>query len=277
MKRKKTLGAGVSILIVTVLVITAFIRGNAQAWLLAIAFGVWTTWAVIRFMIPYIKEQRRIKKAKEIRKQCEEQDAASRKFEMPVITNPIHLVLLRHVNYRISAYIQSIHPEATWEWREEFPELIVSKGGTGRIRLFGVKNFNYADITFDQYANIVCDLLNVVPIAQSKPDATKPVPTESAEPVVAPAPTNPVDPRIWYEMQGCKVLESIINDLNSRGYSNLTILENGDIVVQQGNSKKVESTLESLPERTYWSRLCKIFEGDGIAATIKDDGLLLAW
>lgn len=277
MKRKKTLSAGVSILIVTVLVITAFIRGNAQVWLLAIAFGSWTTWAVIRFLIPYIREQRRIKKAKEIRKQCEKQDAAGRKFEMPVITNPIQLVLLRHVNYRISAYIQSIHPEATWEWREEFPELIVSKGGTGRIRLFGVENFNYADVTFDQYANIVCDLLNVVPIAQSKPDATVPAPSGPAEPVVSTTPTNPVDPRIWYEMQGCKVLQSIIHDLNSRGYSNLTILENGDIVVKQGDSNKVESTLESLPEKTYWTRLCKVFESDGIAATIKDDGLLLAW
>lgn len=277
MKRKKTLGSGVSILIVAVLAITAFIRGNAQAWLLAIAFVAWTAWAIAYFLVPYIKEQIRRKKAKEIRRQCEEQDAASKKFEIPVITNPVNLVLLRHVNYRISAYIQSIYPEATWEWREEFPELIVSKGGTGRIRLFGIDNFNYADVTFDQYANIDCELMNVVPIAQSKPDATKPTPTEPAEPVVPTAPANPVDPQVWYEMQGRNVLESIINDLHSRGYSSLTILENGDITVKQANSNKVESTLESLPEKTYWTRLCKVFESEGIAASITDGGLLLTW
>ena len=41
MRKKKNLWSGVSILIVAVLVITAFIRGNAQAWLLAAAFVIW--------------------------------------------------------------------------------------------------------------------------------------------------------------------------------------------------------------------------------------------
>ena len=45
MRQKKNLWSGVSILIVAVLVITAFIRGNAQAWLLAAAFVIWAVWA----------------------------------------------------------------------------------------------------------------------------------------------------------------------------------------------------------------------------------------
>lgn len=40
MRKKKNLWSGVSILIVAVLVITAFIRGNAQAWILAAAFAL---------------------------------------------------------------------------------------------------------------------------------------------------------------------------------------------------------------------------------------------
>lgn len=55
MRKKKNLWSGVSILIVAVLVITAFIRGNAQAWLLAAAFVIWAVWATYYFLVPYIK------------------------------------------------------------------------------------------------------------------------------------------------------------------------------------------------------------------------------
>ena len=51
------------------------------------------------------------------------------------------------MNFRISAYLQSAYPEATWQWLEEFPEKIAAKGGTGRIRLYGVPDFDYADVT----------------------------------------------------------------------------------------------------------------------------------
>lgn len=47
MRKKKNLWSGVSILIVAVLVITAFIRGNAQAWLLAAAFVIWAVCRIL--------------------------------------------------------------------------------------------------------------------------------------------------------------------------------------------------------------------------------------
>lgn len=74
MRKKKNLWSGVSILIVAVLVITAFIRGNAQAWLLAAAFVIWAVWATYYFLVPYIKEELHKREAKRIRKKCEKQD-----------------------------------------------------------------------------------------------------------------------------------------------------------------------------------------------------------
>lgn len=57
MRKKKSLWSSVSILIVAVLAITAFVRGDAQVWLLAAAFTAWSVWAVVYFLVPYIKEQ----------------------------------------------------------------------------------------------------------------------------------------------------------------------------------------------------------------------------
>lgn len=279
MRRKKSLWSGVSILIVAVLAITAFIRGNAQVWLLAIAFTLWSVWACLYYLVPYIKEELHRREARRIRKKCEQQDAKRPSFTIPEISDPINLVLLRHVNYRISAYLQSVYPDATWEWREEFPERIVAKGGTGRIKLFGVEGFNFADVTFDQNAGIDCALVNVVPMAQrTTSEAPVAKATDTAEETVtAPKKQNPVDPQVWYEVQGRKVLEALITDLHSRGYNSLTIRENGDIAIKQADSEKVRTAFESVPEKTYWARLCKVFEREGMAANITDGGILLTW
>ncbi len=278
MKKKKSLWSGVSILIVAVLAITAFIRGGAQLWFLAAAFTAWSVWAVVYFLVPYIKEQLHRYEAKRIRRKCEKQDAEKPQFTIPEVSDSVTRVLLRHVNYRISEYLQSVYPEATWEWREEFPERIAAKGGTGRIKLFGVNGFNFADVTFDQNAGIDCSLINVVPIAKLCTDTTAAEPEEAvSQPETALKQQNPVDPQVWYEVQGRKVLENLIADLHSKGHRNLTIRENGDIVIQQANSEMVKSTLESVPEKTYWTRLCKVFEREGMAANITDGGILLSW
>ena len=279
MRRKKSLWSGVSMLVVAMLAITAFIRGNAQAWLLAIAFTLWSVWAVFYYLIPYLKEEFHRNEARRIRKKCEDQDAKRPSFTIPEISDPLNLVLLRHVNYRISAYLQSVYPEATWEWREEFPERIVAKGGTGRIKLFGVEGFNFADVTFNQNAVIDCALVNVVPMAQRTTSEAPAAQTKEAapEPTSVPKQQNPVDPQVWYEVQGRKVLEALITDLHSRGYNSLTIRENGDIAIKQADSEKVRTAFESVPEKTYWARLCKVFEREGMAANITDGGILLTW
>ena len=279
MRRKKSLWSGVSILIVAMLAITAFIRGNAQIWLLAITFTLWSVWAICYYLIPYIKEELHRREARKIRKKCEQQDAKRPAFTIPEVSDPLNLVLLRHANYRISAYLQSVYPDATWEWREEFPERIVAKGGTGRIKLFGVEGFNFADVTFDQNAGIDCALVNVVPMARRTSSEASAVQTKEAasEPATSPKQQNPVDPQVWYEVQGRKVLEALITDLHSRGYNSLTIRENGDIAIQQADSEKVKPAFESVPEKTYWTRLCKVFEREGMAANITDGGILLTW
>ena len=147
MRKKKNLWSGVSILIVAVLVITAFIRGNAQAWLLAAAFVIWAVWATYYFLVPYIKEELHKREAKRIRKKCEKQDAAFDRFIIPEVSDPVEQVLLRHANYRISAYLQSVYPNATWEWREEFPERIISCWSRWMLTaLFGISRKTAAPI-----------------------------------------------------------------------------------------------------------------------------------
>ncbi len=277
MMKKKSLWSSVSVLIVAVLAIMAFVRGSAQTWLLAISFTVWAVFAAVIFLVPFIKARIYHWKARQLHKKCERKNTQQKYTVETGISDTTSTVLLRHVNFRISAYLQSAYPESTWEWREEFPERIVSLGGTGRIALFGIPDFNFADVTFDQNAGIRCSLLKIVPLskgtyadkgdlsvdgAESKPDAQKP---------------NPIDPQVWYEVQGRKILETIIADLASRGHSGLTIKENGEISIKQADTEITKPAFESIPGKMYWPRLAKVFEREGLAADITAGGIALSW
>lgn len=265
MKKKPTIWSSVSILIASVLAITVFTRNDMQLWLNALVFTIWAIWATIKFLIPYLDEKIQEQEARKIREMYEQEEMAA-ETNSPETTD---IVLLRHVNYRISSYLKSAYPDATWEWREENPEQIVASGGIGRIQIYGAADFNFADITVNKNADIKCDMLKIVPLTKLQPD--------TLEEVTKVVPKTPTDPRIWYEKKGRVVLENLITDLNSRGYSQLTINENGEIFVKQANTEVKQAVLENMPEKMYWLRLSKLFAEEGLAADIMENSMIVSW
>lgn len=270
-KAKPNLWSDVSILVVAVLTITAFFRGNWQLGLLIAAFTVWSIYAVFRHLLPYIQEQQHRREAKVLRQHYEQRCAKQQVFSDVDISDPVSVVLLRHASHRISASLKAVYPDATWEWCVSDPEKIVAKGGVGRIRLHGVQDYNYAEVTMDQDAKINFQLLKVVPFGADEP------PANNKEPAPAPKRIREVDPQVWYEKKGKTVLSNLIADLNSRGHSSLTILDDGNISITQADKEIKKAAFESVPERTCWPRLVKVFEGDGIAADATAKGLVLSW
>ena len=272
MKKKKTLWNGVSVLIVTVLAIMAFTRGYVQLGLMAVAFTAWSVWAVIRFLVPFVSAKLETRQAQKIRKHYEEEERRVNASS----DDGTGIVLLRHVNHRITAHLQTAYPGATWEWRVDDPESLVAKGGTGRIQVFGVPDFNYADVSVNTNAEINCEMLKIVPMSEIHRETVSEEAEE--EPKEAPkAPQNPINPQIWYEQKGRVVLENLITDLSSRGHSSLSITENGDVIVKQADKEIRKTTLEAMPDKVYWHRLAKVFQSEGLAADVTDNAVVLSW
>lgn len=268
MKKKKTLWNGVSILIVALLVIMAFVRGNAQFVLTVLAIAAWSVWAIVKYLAPYVDAKLNAREARKIR---EFYEAEERKLAEPSENNDTSLSLLLHVNHRITSYLQSAYPGSTWEWRVEDPEGLVSNGGTGRIQVFGVSDFSHADVTVNKKAEITYEMLKIVPMGENQPEYS------NDEETAPPTPQNPINPQVWYEQKGRVVLENIITDLNSRGHNSLSITESGDVIIKQDEREIKKATLEAMPDKVYWHRLAKVFQGEGLAASVTDNAMLLSW
>jgi len=265
MKNGKRSMSKSSALLVSVLAIFAFIRGPLQIWVLAGAFVLWGLWVAIPLLLQAQKRSVYQTQKKNIAAPVKAKD-----FQFSDLSEPTEGILLRHVNFRISAYLKSAFPDVTWEWQEQDPERIIKNGGAARILLFGVPDYNYASVIFDSKANIGCDMMKIVPLSEVSgvPSSSPATPTPQSQ---------PSDPQIWYELQARQVLEDLIADLHSRGHSSLTIKENGDICVKQDNAEVKTQMLKNFPERNYWQALAKVFEKEGLAAAVTEGGLAVTW
>lgn len=277
MKGDKALWSSICILIGLVIMILSLLRGTWLIAALLLVFTSWAAWVVYCLLLPSMKaanlKRRRMQNQRK-RQQEGLMSAALQSEPIALQKAPnaydinSNLLLLRHVNHRISAHLRAAYPDISWEWCEEHPELLAANGGIGRIKVYGVPDFTHADIRMDRNANIQCSMIKAVPLDTF-------VPAVNSE---TPAPKKRIiDPQIWYELSGRKVLETVVADLNSRSYSSLTINEDGEICIQQEDKLVPQEQLKGFPEKLYWPRVVEVFMGHGLAAEITDQGVQLSW
>lgn len=271
MKKEKTLLSSLCLLIGVVLAIFSLFRGKWQIGLLITVFTLWGLWVVAFLSIPYIRRAKRIQQHQRMRETLQKNNSSkSVLFEIPQIKDPsTEQLLLMHVNHRISMYLRSTYGDITWEWCSKNPIQLITNGGTGRIRVFGIRDFDHAEVTLKTNADIQFDMLHMVPLSEvSKKDGSEDK---------TPPNKQPVDPQIWYESQGRHVLESLVADLNSRGHTQMMLDENGDISIQQDQENVITKHLANFPEITYWPRLVRVLEGAGLAAVVSDRKIVVSW
>ena len=272
MKNSSAHPGSTGILIGAVIAILALVRGPWQSRLLLGVFLIWGLGLLTAHKLPLARQANRTRKSWPHRKRYsaadDGPDIPARRQKTDSI--PAETLLLRHVNHRISAYLRSAYPGVTWEWEQgEKPEKLALSGGTGRIRVFGVPDFGHADITLDQQANITCSMVRIVPLADTE---NKTTPDGQA-----PSGKQPADPQVWYEIQGRAILETLVTDLNSRGYSSLTIHGNGDACVEEDQKEVPKGRLPGFPEKVYWNRLVEVLESNGLTAEATPGGIRVCW
>lgn len=261
MNRPKTmLGSSVSILIVAVIAIVAFVRGKWELPLLIAAFVLWGIWLVWKLLVPAWREARR-QRDNALLADWTPMEAPGTAAPDPALAN----LLLLHVNHRISGCLLSYYPNARWEWLVNDPVQFVVSGGTARICVYGIPAYEYADITLDSKAQIDVKLLNVAPLGGVQPEEK--------------TGKQPISPQVWFETQGKEILERMVMELNSRGHNMLYLKEDGSICIQkeEGGEETPQGSFQSFPEKVYWPGLVEVLRQNGLAAMAMDHFIQVAW
>jgi len=250
MKSKKTIWGSIGILAGAVIAILALVRGMWQLPLLIGTFAVWGLWLLWTQVFPFRRTM-----------QTRRQKAQAESFNRTLAQT-----LLCHVNYRVSDCLKAGYPDARWEWTMRDPALFVAQGGTGRIRVYGVTDYDFADVTVDQDGKLSCSLVKLAPVEKM---VEKPVPPNQ----------QPFDPRDWYDANARQTLGHLVADLASRGHSSLSLKEDGSICIcPKGDGGEVaQGMLADFPAKDCWDRLAKILEQEGLAATVQDTCIAVTW
>ena len=180
MKKESPLWSSISLLIGIVIAILALIRGRMLLPLLLAVFALWLLWWLLTQALPLWRNNRAYR-TKEAR--LREQTAAANGG------GQLADALLCHVNYRITAMLHAAYPNARWEWLADKPSRFAVEGGTARIRVYGIPDFDYADVKLDQKANLDCSLVKLSPLVAGASDTQPPN-------------RQPVNPRVWFETRG---------------------------------------------------------------------------
>ncbi len=250
MKQKKTIGGSIGLLIGVVIAILALVRGFWKLPLLIGTFAVWGLWLLWTQVLPF----RRTLKARNQRERAES------------FNRSLAQTLLHHVNYRVSACLKAGYPDARWEWMMRDPALFVAQGGTGRIRVYGVPDYEFADVTVDHSGKLSCALVKLASVESA---ANRPVPPNQ----------QPVDLDAWYEEHGRQTLETLVADLDSRGHNALTVQEDGSICISpKGDDTEVkQGVLADFPGKDLWPRLAELLEREGLAASVQENCIAVTW
>jgi len=279
----------VSALIAAVLILLIFFKEPKHQWMFIAVFCVWAASLLIRFLSGYIGQFWRFlkKKAKGIpamyrkAKAKNASKAKNKQHELSVETQEIKQetdeasdrILLGHLSCRITEKLKSVFPDATWQWQEKLPERI-AKGGTGRIRIEGADEYSHADITVDKYFRLSFAMMKIVNLKDVNGVSTE---NNSDAESDEKDPCDRVNVSDWYEWVGKEVLQEVITELNTRGYSSVFISEGGDVYVVEDGNEAVKATLKEMPVKNDWAELVDVFAAGELSGKIDNDRLVVAW
>lgn len=180
--------------------------------------------------------------------------------------DPLATALICQIGHRITDKLRSAYPQATWNWEKQPSIKRLLSGQTIRIQLMQAGDYTHAEINLDSYGSIQFHLLIIKDLSGSS------VPEDDGKETEP-----PTDCASWYELIGKDILQQVITDLNARGYSSLSINENGDVFIMEKDTPVIKERFDNFPGRKYWKELSKILEENELKVKNQGSTLVLSW
>lgn len=277
------------ILIISLLLLAVFFQKERSQVLMIVVFLVWlsiTITIILRQPFKNLINKLKRQTAKYVNTNashpleplCEsEKTTYKNPIASPIIHQEVLLehqdeMMLHHIALRITDKLKSAYPHATWQWQGKPLLQNILQGSTVRIAVEDMAEFTHADITFDRFGRIHVEPMILGSFAV--PSVSDVIDTETETAIPEPP---VVDVNVWYELIGQKALENIITELNTNGYTKLSIKENGDIVINRQKKEMVQATLDAFPGKPYWEELITVLEENELKGKITGSNLQVSW
>lgn len=81
----------------------------------------------------------------------------------------------------------------------------------------------------------------------------------------------------WFTQKGQQLLMELITNMNSRGYTELSISENGDVTVKENGRSVLKDHFQEIPAKKNWAQLKELMASEDVQVKVSGRKLTLAW
>lgn len=178
-------------------------------------------------------------------------------------------------NYK-KLFVQQIQLCVQEKLRKKFPDATVELGEKELERLATFGKVGYVPIKkADRYCHMSIELMCSGEIQMN---LFALVSLENAQAQTQSMPEgNKVDVEQWYTQKGQQLLTELITNMNTRGYTELSISENGDVTVVENGRNVIKDRFQEIPPKKDWRKLKKLMLEEDIEVQVSGKQLSFAW
>ena len=175
------------------------------------------------------------------------------------------MLFSQQIQLRVQEKIRTKFPGAAVELCEKDIQRLVTLGKPVYVPIRKADDFCHISIQLKGNGEIQMNLFSLVGLEQVQ--EVKAEVSEQPE----------LDTEQWFTQKGQQLLTELITNMNSRGYTRLSISENGDVTVKENGRNVRKDHFQEIPPKKHWERLKELMSDEDIQVQVSGRQLTFEW
>ena len=212
--------------------------------LIGIAFSVYLMW----------KTENRKKKAKP-------------KMQVIDVGPDYKKLFVQQTLYRIRERIQAKFPDVVVELSESELQKIACEDKTIYTAVKNAEHYTHMSVALAKNGDLILNMFSLVNLDMVH------------QTIIEPQDTIELDDQLeqWFERKGQQLLTELLTNMNSRGYSKISINEEGEVMVREDGRNCVKDFFKEIPPKKDWQKLKELMSKEGVNVQVSARYLKFAW
>lgn len=171
----------------------------------------------------------------------------------------------QQLQLRVQEKLRMKFPDATVDLCEKEIERVATLRKAVYVPIRKADNYCHISILLKNTGEIQMNLFSLVHL-ENICEAKSSVPAEPER-----------DVEQWFTQKGQQLLTELITNMNGRGYTKLSISENGDVTVKENGRNVLKDHFQEIPPKKQWAKLKELMADEDVQVQVSGRQLTLAW
>ena len=221
---------------------------------LKVAFGSSLLLAILFVAYWLRKEQRSMKKEKP-------------KMQVIDVGPDYKKLFVQQTYYRIQEKMRTKFPNVSVEISESELYKIACEGKTIYAAIDQAEHYTHLSVALAKNGDLIMNLFSLVNLDMIHQT------TDQIQQVIE----EDTQVEQWFERKGQQLLTELLTNMNARGYSKISINEEGDVMVREDGRNCVKDYFKEIPPKKDWQKLKELMSKDGVNVQVSARYLKFAW